>query len=263
MAEPSGTLQETANWVTLLRHALGDSHASEFLHRFEDVLFAWVIIGVLTGSALVALRPRALLPGRLQNAVEFVLEALAEFVEGILGPAGRAYVPFLGTLFLYIFSMNLLALVPGMKSPTSSINTTAAMGLSVFLYVQFVGIKEHGLLGYLHHLAGEPRDLGGWVLAPLMLPIHLIEDVIKPISLALRLFGNIFGEDSLIAAFIGYGVILGSLIHSPVGIPVQVPFMLLGILFGTVQALVFTLLSTIYIFSVLPHEEAPEGRGHD
>ena len=152
--------------------------------------------------------------------------------------------------------MNLLGLVPGMKSPTSSLNTTLALGLTVFLYVQYTGIRNLGIVGYFDHLAGEPRAVVGFVLIPLMFPLHLLGEVVKPISLSLRLFGNILGEDSLIGALAALGVVALSFLHFPyVGIPFQLPFVILAVLFSTIQALVFALLSTIYLFLMLPHEE--------
>jgi len=89
----------------------------------------------------------------------------------------------------------------------------------------------------------------------LMFPMHIIGELAKPFSLALRLFGNITGEDILVAAFVGLGLSALSFIGSPVGLPLNVPFILLGILLSTIQALVFTLLSTVYILMMLPHEE--------
>ena len=95
----------------------------------------------------------------------------------------------------------------------------------------------------------------GWVFVPLMFPLHVIEEFIKPMSLSLRLFGNVFGEDVLIGAFVTMGILALSFMGSPIGIPLQIPFMLLAIITGTIQALVFTLLSTVYISLMLPHEE--------
>ena len=94
----------------------------------------------------------------------------------------------------------------------------------------------------------------GWILVPLMFPLHVIGELAKPLSLSLRLFGNIFGEDSLIAVFATLGVLAISFLHIPIGVPFQVPFVFLALLTGTIQALVFTLLSTIYFALVLPHE---------
>jgi F-type H+-transporting ATPase subunit a len=180
---------------------------------------------------------------------------LDNFVCGILGPQGRKFTPFLGTLFIYILSMNFLGLVPGMKSPTANLNQTLALALCVFFYVQYTGIRSLGLKGYLHHMAGSPRDVVTWLLVPLNIPIHIIEELAKPMSLSLRLFGNITGEDVLIAVFVGLGVSALSFLHLPVGIPFEIPFIFLALLTGTIQALVFTLLSTIYFSMMLPHEE--------
>ena len=99
-----------------------------------------------------------------------------------------------------------------------------------------------------------------WVLVPLNLPIHLIGELAKPLSLSLRLFGNITGEDVLIAAFTGVGIMAISFLKLPVGIPLQLPFYFLGLLMSAIQALVFTSLSAIYIALMLPHEH--EGEHH-
>ena len=142
-----------------------------------------------------------------------------------------------------------------MKSPSSSLNTTVALAICVFLYVQFTGIKNLGIIGYLNHLAGNPRDFITWALVPINLPIHIIGELAKPMSLSLRLFGNITGEDILIAVFVSLGVMALSFLNLPVGLPLQVPFIFLALLTGTIQALVFTLLSTIYFLLMFPHEE--------
>jgi F-type H+-transporting ATPase subunit a len=100
---------------------------------------------------------------------------------------------------------------------------------------------------------GEPKGAVGWSMVPLILPAHLVGEIAKPMSLAFRLFGNITGEDILIFAFIGLGIALTSFL--PVGVPLQVPFLFMALLTSTIQALVFTLLSTVYFSLVLPHEE--------
>jgi F-type H+-transporting ATPase subunit a len=142
-----------------------------------------------------------------------------------------------------------------MHSSTSAFNTTFALGLCTFFYVQGVGIKENGILGYFFHMAGSPRSGLEWCFVPLLFPLHLLGEFIKPVSLSLRLFGNIFGEDILIATMLLLGVGLMALLKVGfVGIPLQVPFVFLAMLTSTIQALVFTLLSTIYIALMLPHE---------
>ena len=248
-------LKELANWITLLNERLPNVPFVHFLHHWENVVFSLMASLFLITLSLLATSKRTMIPGPLQNALELAVESLDNLVTGIIGPRGRAHVPFIGTLFLYILIQNFMGLVPAMKAPTSSLNTTVALAVCVFLYVQGIGIKENGVLGYIDHLMGSPRDAVGWMMVPLNFPLHVLEEFIKPMSLSLRLFGNILGEDALIATFVGLGILSTSFIHSPIGLPLQFPFFLLSMLLGTIQALVFALLSTIYISLVLPHEE--------
>jgi F-type H+-transporting ATPase subunit a len=246
---------ELPNFITLLYEKYGRTALVQFLHTWQNVVFSLIIILILGFVAYFASRRKTLLPGKLQNFVEMAVESLDNFICGILGPRGRKFTPFLGTLFIYILCMNFLGLIPGMKSPSSSLNTTVALAICVFLYVQFTGIKYLGIVGYLDHLAGNPRDFITWVLVPINLPIHIIGELAKPMSLSLRLFGNITGEDILIAVFVSLGVMALSFLNLPVGLPLQVPFIFLALLTGTIQALVFTLLSIIYFLLMFPHEE--------
>jgi len=254
-AHSAATTPEVANLITLLKSLFEDSSLVSFLHHWENPFFSGIIIIGLVIFARIATRERAMIPGKLQNFVEYCIESLDNLAHGVLGHYGRHYTPFIGTLFIYIFVMNMSGLVPGLKSPSSSLNTTVGLAVIVFLYVQYTGIKRLSIAGYIDHLLGRPRDIVGFLFIPLMLPLHIVEEFMKPLSLSLRLFGNILGEDALIAAFVTLGIVALSSIGSPVGIPFQVPFMLLAIITGTVQSLVFTLLSTVYIALMLPHEE--------
>lgn len=252
----SNSTPEVANIITLLNEYFRESSIVQFLHHWENIFFSALIIAGLVIFVRIATRKRSLIPDRLQNFVEACIEGLDNLFCGVLGHQyGRHYTPFLGTLFIYIFVMNMSGLVPSMKSPTSSLNTTIGLAITVFIYVQYTGIRRLGIIGYIDHLLGRPRDLIGFLFIPLMLPLHILEELIKPMSLSLRLFGNILGEDALIAAFVTLGILALSFIKSPVGLPLQVPFMLLAIITGTIQALVFTMLSSIYILFMLPHEE--------
>lgn len=253
-------LKEVSNWITFITERWHGTPWADFLHRWENVVFAWTVALGLVILAFVGTRKRKDVPGPLQNALETVVEGLETFVLDVLGERGKKYVPFIGTLFLYILGQNLFGLVPAMKSATSSLNTTAALAITVFLYVQWTGLRENGPIGYIDHLMGSPRDLVGWIMVPLNFPLHILEELIRPLSLSLRLFGNILGEDSLIAAFVTLGIAALAFFHVPVGLPLQFPFMLLAILTGTIQALVFALLSTIYISLMLPHEEPHEAQ---
>jgi len=252
--------EKFANVVSVLVKANPGAEWAHRLHRFEPVVFSLLVALLLSLVAFLATRKRQLIPGPLQNGVEYVVELLYDFVVGILGPKyGPRYVPYLGTLFVYILAMNLFGLIPFMDSPTSSLNVTVGLALCTFLYVQYTGIRELGALGYVDHMAGSPRSAISWCMVPIMLPVHLIGELAKPVSLSCRLFGNVFGEDMLLVAFTSLGVATLSFMHSPVGIPWQFPFLVLALLFSTIQALVFTVLSTIYLLLMLPHEE----HGHE
>jgi F-type H+-transporting ATPase subunit a len=256
---------ELPNAIGLLYRGSGEHGRARpawigWLYRFQDIVYALIVAGALIAIVRLGTRRMTLIPGGVQNAIESFVEGFRDFILSILGPAGEPYVPFLGSLFLYIWFMNLIGLVPLMKSPTSALSTTAALALCVFLYVQWIGLRRLGPLRYFKHLAGDPQDAIGWGMVPLILPIHVIGELARPVSLSLRLFGNILGEDVLIGIFAGLGVAVVAFLKLPVGIPLHLPFILLAMLMSTVQALVFTLLSTVYIMQVLPHED--DGAGH-
>ncbi len=244
-----------ANVITVLARAYPNAGWAHFLHHYEAVIFALLVAGLLVLVAMLATRRPTLVPGPLQNGAEMVVEGLYNFIIDILGPKhGPRYVPFLGTLFVYILAMNLFGLIPFMDSPTSNLNVTVALAIIVFLYAQYIGFRELGVLGWIDHMAGSPRNLTGWMLVPLMLPIHLMGELAKPISLACRLFGNIFGEDMLLVAFASLGVTVLAFANLPLGLPLHLPFLFLALLTSTLQALVFTVLSTIYFLLMLPHD---------
>lgn len=251
-------LKELANWITLATEKGHGTSWAPFLHRWENVAFSWTVALMLVAVAFLGTRNRKEIPGGFQNFLETVVEGLQNFIGEVLGEHGPKHLPFIGTLFLYILCQNLFGIIPAMKSPTSNLNTTVALAVTVFFYVQWTAIRENGILGYFHHLMGSPNDVVGWLMVPLNLPLHILEEFIKPLSLSLRLFGNILGEDSLIAAFVGLGIAALAFAHLPFGIPLQFPFLMLAMLTGTIQALVFALLSTIYISLMLPHEAHEE-----
>ncbi len=246
---------ELPNFVSLLYHKFHDTAWATFLHHWENIVFSLIIAFSIWLLFFLGTRKRALIPSGLQNFLEIVVDGLRSFIVGVLGPQGEKYVPFLGTLFLYILFMNLFGLIPFMKSPSSSLNITAALAICVFVTVQYLNIRNMGLFGFIYHMAGSPKGVVGWAMAPLMFPVELITQLSRPVTLSLRLFGNILGEDILIAAFALLGITLLSALKSPVGLPLQVPFMFLAMLTSLLQALVFTLLSTVYILLSAPHSE--------
>jgi len=255
-AHGSSGPEKFPNLITILHRAFPGAGWAEFLHRYEAIAFA-LLVAVLIGLvARLATRNPRLVPSGLQNLVETLVEYLNDFITGVLGERHAArYVPFLGTLFIYIWAMNLFGLIPFMDSPTSSLNVTVALALTVFVYAQWIGLRGLGPIGYVDHLMGSPRNLIGWLLVPLMFPIHVMGELAKPISLSCRLFGNIFGEDMLLVAFVSLGITTLAWAHVPFGLPLQLPFLLLALLTSTLQALVFTVLSTIYFLLMLPHDE--------
>ena len=238
-------------------------HASEeakhpvarFILRYQAPIFSFLIIIILSTLCILGARAMTMVPGRFQNVIEWAIEGLDNFIGGVLGPEGRRFVPFLGTLFLYIYLQNVFGLIPLMFTPTSMIESTASLAICVFLYVQWTAVRMNGIGGYLRHLAGDPHDLTGWLMSPLLFPLHVIGELARPLSLSLRLFGNMMGEETLIAVFVGLGITVLAFTHLPIGVPLQVPFMFLALLTTLIQALVFTLLSTIYFALVLPHHE--------
>ena len=228
------------------------------LGNVDSVIFSIIVALVLCVVAAVAARDKRLVPGPFRNAVEALFEPVYNGIVDILGPKyGPRYVPFLGSLFVYILAMNVFGIVPLMKAPTSNLNVTFALAITVFVYVQYTAISELGFLGWLDHLAGSPRSPIEWGLVPLAFPIHLIGELAKPVSLSCRLFGNIFGEDMLLVGFAGLGITLMATLGLgavPVGVPFHFVFLFLALLTSVVQALVFAMLSTIYFLLMLPHD---------
>ena len=247
MSQNIGVL-ESPNIFAILSAKFPENHFLKFVHLWENVSYSLVIVLILGILAFFACRRKSLIPGRLQAAAEMIVSGLDDFVCGIMGPAGRKYTPFIGTLFIYILFMNISGLVPFMKASTASWSTTLALALCVFFYLQYTAIRELGFLGYLDHLAGKQRGvLAFTVVMPLfMLILHILTELIRPISLSLRLRGNIWGDEVLIALLSRFGV---------KGLPLLLFNMFMGVLASIVQAAVFCLLTTIYFSLVLNHEE--------
>lgn len=216
----------------------------------------WLLFGMsvivmiaLTLFAILSTRRLEKMPtSRAQSLAELIVSALKEFVSRIVGPKGEKYTPFIGTILIYVLCMNLFGLVPVFLSPTTNLSITIALALVVFVVYNVAGICEMGLVPYLKHLLGEPL----W-LTPLVLPIHLIGELARPLSLSVRLFGNIFGEETVIAMLAAMSFVI---IPYVVAIPFQFPMMLFGVFAAFVQALVFAMLSAIYIgVAIAGHEE--------
>lgn len=204
------------------------------------VIMSLIVGGVLVLWATWVTRRLEKVPGGAQSFTETIVEGLSNFFYGVLGEHAHRYVPLLGSFFLYILLMNYWAMIPGMGAATSKLSTTVGLAVIVFFVTHYEGVRAHGLGGYLKHFVGDP-----WWLAPIMFPIHVVGELARPLSLSLRLFGNIMGEDTLIAVIISLGAFLLTFI--PLPLPLQFPLYFLALLAGLIQALVFSLLSSIYI----------------
>lgn len=175
----------------------------------------------------------------LLNLFEAAVENILGLMEGILGHDAPKYLPLIGTLFIYIFLCNVMGLIPGFLPPTDNINTNLACSLTVFVYYHVMGVRSHGLKRYLRHFLGPILWLG-----PLIAVIELIGHAVRPVSLSLRLFGNITGDHVVLGIFSDLTPIL-----------VPVVFLALGLFVSFIQAFVFSLLSMIYINLATAHEE--------
>ena len=215
--------------------ALGFEH---FAHEYQHITHSWFIMIIMLIGAFLLSRGLKLLPQKGQNLLEMIVGGLEDFMVDITGPEGRAFFPFIATIFLYILMCNLIGLIPGFFSPTANINTTLSMAVCTFILTHFIGIKFHGTK-YIKHFMGPV-----WVLAPMMLVIELIGHFARIVSLSVRLFGNIFGKEKLLAIMFG----LAGLYLAPL------PILFLGVLVSFIQALVFMLLAIVYFAGAM--EEA-------
>ncbi len=199
-------------------------------------LTVFVIVFFIIISRMMLSR-MSVVPGGLQNVMELIISGLDGMVTDIMGEKGKPYFPLIATLGLFIFLSNLLGLIPGFMPPTANLNTTAACAVIVFVVTHFVGLKEHGV-GYIKHFMGPVL----W-LSPLIFPIEVVGHLSRPISLSMRLFGNMIGHEL---------VVLILLFLVPFALPVLMSLM--GLLVAFIQAFVFALLSMIYLAGAL--EEA-------
>lgn len=260
-----GGEEHLPNFLTILNDWFPQNPVVHWMHQNEVLVFAWLAGVVFLGFTWFAMRRATLVPGPLQNAIEWIVDSMEDVCGGMLGKHTERYFPFIMAIFFYILVMNLIGIVPGFKSSTSSLDVTLALALITFLYVQFSGIRNLGILGYLDHLAGSPRDVVGFAMLPVMIPVHVLGELVKPVSLSCRLFGNIFGEDTLIVVFVGVAALCMKASLQLLALPpmagITALFMLLQMLTSIVQALIFSLLATVYLYMMLPHEAHAHGEG--
>jgi F-type H+-transporting ATPase subunit a len=261
----------------------------EFLTN--SVLVALLVLGIVLWFSRAATTNMTLIPHKAQNFFEFVIEFLYDRVVGIVGEKqAKLAFPLLGTLFIYILVSNWFGLIPGvgtigvgdavgpfmvgevheplLRPPTADLNATLAMSLSAFLVWFYLTIKELGFMGFIAHTFGAKgglKGLMGKVVAVVFLFVGVIEVVsmiLRPMTLSVRLYGNIFAGESVLHT-------LGALLDNA-GFPwsfmgsvlIPFPFYFMELLVGLLQAIVFTLLCSVYIQLSTTHDEHHEEEGH-
>lgn len=209
----------------------------DFIHFPAHVTYTWLVMAFLALMAILATRGMKIYPNKVQNFMEVFLSGVKDLLLDTMGPHGMVFFPLIATLALFILTSNLIGLIPGFESPTANVNTNAAMAIVVFVLTHYMGVKVHGVK-YLKQFMGPV-----WWLTPLMIPIELIGHLVKPVSLTLRLFGNMQG---------GHIVIAVLFILVPFLLPLPIFFLKLLICF--IQTAVFCLLAMMFISAAM--EEA-------
>lgn len=205
-----------------------------FIACILSVVIIWIFKGKLSESE----------PGHGQQTLEVSVLAIRNMLQDIIGPHGLKYFPVVMTFAVLILVSNLMGLFPLFMSPTAATSVTFALGLSSFLYYNYIGISENGIFNHLKHLAGPI-----WWIAPLIFPIELISNLIRPFSLGIRLFGNLFADEKVLETVANLAPPWSQLL-------VPIPLMALSVFVAVVQTFVFVLLSQLYLSEVshAPHD---------
>lgn len=220
------------------------AHLGQFSFNIDTILTMWISMGILIVFAFLATRKMSIIPNKLQACAEGILSVFVSLTDSMIGKTGRKHVPLLASLFLFILTANLLGQLPWrlyhlktgeLASPTNDINMTAAMAIMVLVYYLYQGIKLKGPKYFLHEFS---------FVGIIMALVEVLEMVVRPFSLALRLFANILAGELLIVTFVGLCAYL-----------LPLPFMLFEVFVAFIQALVFMLLSTAYIAIAVQEEE--------
>jgi F-type H+-transporting ATPase subunit a len=245
-----GPLVRAAGEAMGYHFAAGEGgHAAHVIPNYL-VMVMLIVAGLTVLSLIVRSRLSVENPGKLQIVMEDLVKAVVGLLEEWIGPKGRQFLPLIGTLGAFILLGNYIGLVPGFMAPTSSINVTLGCALTIWVYYHYQGIRAQGAWPYIKHFAAPPG--APLFIAPIMFPIEIISHLSRVLSLSLRLFGNVFGEELVI-------VILFSII--PFLVPL--PMMFLGLITGGLQAFIFVLLSIIYLQGAVAVEHHDDEHGHD
>jgi F-type H+-transporting ATPase subunit a len=198
-----------------------------FIPIARPVVTTWGLMAALTIACWLATRSFQVIAGGWQAVIESIVLGIEEQIQAIMGREAGPFLPLLGTVFIFLVLANLSGIVPGVKAPTASLETPAALAAIVFLSVHFFGIRIQGLGAYLKGYL-KPN--------PAMLPLNILSEITRSFSLAIRLFGNIMSDDLVLAIVLALA-----------GLLVPIPFMAFAILIGLVQAYIFSVLAAVYI----------------
>ena len=208
-------------------------------HPWSNWLVMEILVVALIMLTVMIVRSRlsAENPGTLQHIFELIYGFVADTIRSVGVHHGPRFIYYIGTIFIFILSMNLIGMVPGLESPTNVVYVTVGLAIPTFLYYNAVGLKAHGI-GYLKQFMGPVA----W-LAPLMIPIELISHFVRPLSLSVRLYGNMFAGEQVTGVFLKLTYLI-----------IPIIFMLLHVFVALVQTYVFVLLTTIYIGGAMSEE---------
>jgi F-type H+-transporting ATPase subunit a len=217
-----------------LFEAIGLGH---YAHAYPHVIYSWVVMILLLTLGAIGAKSISLVPAKAQNVFEIIISGIENFMVDVSGEEGRWLFPLVATIFIYIFTCNLIGLIPGFFPPTASLNTTASCALTVVIFTHIIGLKYHGIK-YIKHFLGPV-----WWMIPIVFPIEIIGHLARILSLSFRLFGNMMGHELVLGILFG----LAGLFFAPL------PIMALGIFVALVQAFVFFLLSIMYFTGAMEH----------
>ncbi|MDR3154876.1 MAG: F0F1 ATP synthase subunit A [Deltaproteobacteria bacterium] len=224
--------------VLLLVWLLEKMGFGHFAHAYPHVVYGWLFALILILVGWLAGRRITMVPGRLQLLFEVVIDTMYKFQEGIMGRRGMIFFPLTTTLIIFVFFCNFNGLIPGSFAPTSYLNTTMGYALMIVFLTHVMGFKVHGVKYVKHFLGPSP------FLAPLMFPVEIVSHAARVVSLSFRLFGNIVGEDLVIAVLM---MLVGQYF-------IPLPMMFLGLFTGFLQAYIISLLAMVYIGEAMEGE---------
>ena len=230
-------LAGVGNWLLALIRV----HAGNPARPWANFITMQILVAGIIVVLFALLRPRLSMdrPGTMQHLFEAIYAFLQGEASDNIGHGGTKFLPFIGTLFIFILFSNLIGIIPGFESPTMNPSVPAGCAVLVFLYYNYMGFRQQGVFGYLKHFAGPI-----WWLAPLMIPIEIVSHMARPLSLTIRLFANMLAGEKVTVAFLALTYLV-----------VPAVFMGLHVFVSFLQAYIFVLLTMIYLSETVPHEQ--------